>query len=177
MENNPETSENQTGSPVTQNQDPRQALEQEKQKAEGYLNNWKRAQADFINYKRHCEQVKQEIGQSAMGSAVLCVLPALDDLERALGSVPPDLNGSGWVEGFKLIERKIRSSLEAQGLKPIKAVGEPFDARFHEAIKQNRGQDGIVLAEVEKGYLLHDKLLRPSKVIVGNGEESDKKEE
>ncbi len=177
MENQPEATDNGTENQTSLTDGLEKALDEEKQKAEGYLNNWKRAQADFINYKQHCEQEKQEIGLSVKGCIMLGILPALDDLERAFGSAPPDLNGCGWLEGFKLIHRKLYSNLEAQGLKPIEALEKPFDPRFHEAIKKEKGPEGMVLAEVEKGYLLHDKLLRPAKVIVGSGEAGDEKEE
>ncbi len=176
VENSSENTENRENTPLNESEALQKALEEEKQKAEDYLNNWKRAQADFINYKRNCEIEKLEVSRSAAGYVMLNVLPALDDLERALGSIPRELNGSGWIEGFRFIERKLRSNLEAQGLKPIKALGEKFDPRFHEAIKQDKGPEGIVLAEAQKGYLLHDKLLRPAKVVVGNGEASEKEE-
>ena len=76
-----------------------------------------------------------------------------------------------------LVDRKFRASLEAQGLTPIKALGEPFDPNFHEAIRQDKGKEGIVIEEFQKGYMLHDKLLRPAKVVVGNGSKEDGKEE
>ncbi|MFC1934506.1 nucleotide exchange factor GrpE, partial [Chloroflexota bacterium] len=70
----------------------------------------------------------------------------------------------------------LRTSLEAQGLSHIKAVGEPFDPYLHEAIRQDKGKDGIVIEEVQKGYQFHDRVIRPSKVVVGNGEVEGKKE-
>ncbi|MBI4296288.1 MAG: nucleotide exchange factor GrpE, partial [Chloroflexi bacterium] len=73
------------------------------------------------------------------------------------------------VEGFKLIRRKMQSILEMQGLSEIKAKGEPFDPRFHEAVRQDEGEDGLVIEEVQKGYMFKDRLLRASKVVVGTG--------
>jgi molecular chaperone GrpE len=78
------------------------------------------------------------------------------------------------MDGIRLIEQKFRASLEAQGLTPIKALGEPFDPRFHEAVRQDKGKEGIVIEEFQKGYMLGDRVLRPSKVVVGNGEEAEK---
>ncbi|MFC1985507.1 nucleotide exchange factor GrpE [Chloroflexota bacterium] len=153
-----------------------QALAEEKQKAESHLANWQRAQADFINYKRRSEQERDETSKFANSALMLSLLPVLDDLERALNSIPPKLTEHTWVDGISLIERKLRTSLEAQGLSHIKAVGEPFDPYLHEAIRQDKGKDGIVIEEVQKGYQFHDRVIRPSKVVVGNGEVEGKKE-
>ena len=155
----------------------KQALAEEKEKAKGYLANWQRAQADFINYKRRSEQEKGEIGNFAISVLILNLLPVLDDLERAFTSIPPRLAKLTWVDGISLIERKLKASLEAQGLSPIKAVGEPFDPHLHEAVRQDKGKEGIVIEEVQKGYRFHDRVIRPAMVVVGNGEEEEKKEE
>jgi len=154
----------------------KQALAEEKEKAESYLANWQRAQADFINYKRRSEQEKEEIGKFANSALMLNLLSVLDDLERAFASIPPNLAKRSWVDGVRLIGRKLQASIEAQGLSPIKAVGEPFDPHLHEAIRQDKGEEGIVIEEVQKGYKFHDRVLRPSRVVVGNGEAEEKKE-
>ncbi len=155
----------------------KQSLAEEKAKAEAYLANWQRAQADFINYKRRSEQEKEEISQFANTILMLSLLPVLDDLERALASIPPHLARLTWVDGIRLIERKLRASLEAQGLSPIKALGEPFDPKLHESAMHGKGKEGIVIEELQKGYKLHDRVIRPAMVVVGNGEEEEKKEE
>jgi molecular chaperone GrpE len=156
----------------------KQALTEQKQKTEEYLANWQRAQADFINYKRRTEQEKQDFNRFANANLILSLLPVLDDLERALNSTPPAKSAKhSWVEGVRLVDRKFRTILEAQGLTPIKALGEPFDPNFHEAVRQDKGKEGIVVEELQKGYMMHDRLLRPSKVVVGNGSKEDGKEE
>ena len=155
----------------------KKSLAEETAKAEGYLANWQRAQADFINYKRRSEQEKDEIGKFASGLLMLNLLPILDDLERAFTSVPPHLVQLTWVDGIRLIERKLQASLEVQGLSPIKALGEPFDPKFHEAAMHGKGKEGIVIEELQKGYKLHDRVIRPAMVVVGNGEEETKEEE
>jgi len=149
----------------------KQALAEEKKKAEANLANWQRAQADFINYKRRSEQEKEEIGKFANTMLMLNLLPILDDLERAFTSTPPQMAKLTWVDGIRLIERKLRASLEAQGLSQIKALGEPFDPKFHEAAMHGKGKEGIVIEELQKGYMLHDRVIRPTMVVVGNGEE------
>ena len=155
----------------------KQSLAEEKAKAEGYLANWQRAQADFINYKRRSEQEKEEISQFANASLMFNLLPILDDLERAFTSIPPHLARLTWVDGIRLIERKLWASLEVQGLSLIKALGEPFDPKFHEAAMHGKGKEGIVIEELQKGYKLRDRVIRPAMVVVGNGEEEEKKEE
>lgn len=152
-------------------------LTEEKGKAESYLANWQRTQADFINYKRRSEQEKEEIGKFANAMLLLNLLPILDDLERAFTSIPPHLVKLSWVDGIKLIERKLWASLEAQGLSQIKALGEPFDPKLHEAAMHANGKEGIVIEELQKGYKLHDRVIRPTMVVVGNGEEEEKKED
>lgn len=154
----------------------KQALIEEKKKAEANLAGWQRAQADFINYKRRSEQEKEEMGKFANATLMLDLLHILDDLERAFAAIPPRLDEADWVDGIRLIERKLWASLEAQGLSQIKALGEPFDPNFHEAVRQDKGREGVVVEELERGYKLHDRVIRPSKVVVGNGEEKEKEE-
>jgi molecular chaperone GrpE len=155
----------------------KQALAEEKTKAEEYLAGWQRAQADFANYKRRIEQDKEEMSKFANTTLILSILPVLDDLERALTSIPPRSAKRGWVEGIELIWRKLQATLEAQGVSQIKALGEPFDPNLHEAARQGKGEEGIVVEEIQKGYRLHDRVIRPSKVVVGGGEEAEKKED
>ena len=151
----------------------KQALSEQKVKAESNLSNWQRAQADFVNYKRRSEQEKEEIGKFANTTLMLSLLPILDDLGRAFDSTPPKLAKLTWVDGIKLIERKLQASLEAQGLSSIKALDEPFDPIFHEAVRGDKGKEGIVIEELQKGYKLHDRIVRPTMVVVGNGEDKE----
>jgi len=148
----------------------KQALAEEKAKAEANLAGWQRAQADFINYKQRSEQEKEELVKFVNCLLMLSLLPILDDLERAFASIPKHLAKVSWVDGIGLIERKLQATLESQGLSPIKALGEPFDPSLHEATRQDKGKEGIVIEEVQKGYKFHERVIRPSKVVVGNGE-------
>jgi len=152
----------------------KQSLQTEQKKAEEYLANWQRAQADFINYKRRTEKEKEELGELIRSVMVLKLLPVLDDFERAIAVEPDKSLDPKWVEGVKIIERKLRSILESEGLSPIVCTGEQFDPYLHEAVRQVCGEDGKVLGEAQKGYKFNDKVLRPSKVVVGNGETENK---
>jgi molecular chaperone GrpE len=154
----------------------KQALAEAKEKAEANLAGWQRAQADLINYKRRSKQEMEEVSQFANTTLMLSLLPILDDLERAFAAIPPRLAKAGWVDGIRLIERKLRASLEAQGLSQIKALGEPFDPYRHEAVRQDKGKEGVVVEELQKGYKFRNRVIRPAKVVVGNGEEEEKEE-
>jgi molecular chaperone GrpE len=160
-----------------------EALESEKKKAGEYLAAWQRTQADFVNYKRRNEQERQDFNSFANANLLRSVLPVLDDLERALDAVPEAHVGEDWVEGIRLVERKFKTVLEGQGVKPILSLGMAFDPHYHEALRKDKGQEGMVIGELQKGYMLNDKLLRPARVVVGSGEnaasekEADTKEE
>ena len=148
-----------------------QALAEEKEKAEKYLASWQRSQADFDNYKKRSQQEKEETIEFANSVLLFNLLPIIDDLERAFTSVPAELDESHWTEGIKLIYNKLKTTLEAQGLTEIKAQGELFEPRLHEAVMQQEGEEGVVLKETQKGYKFKERVLRPSLVIVGKGKE------
>jgi molecular chaperone GrpE len=145
------------------------ALGEEKEKAERYLANWQRTQADLINFKRRSEQEKAEIIKFGNAMLVMSLLPILDDLERALNSVSIKLAGFTWVDGIRLIHRKLQAVLESHGVCQIEALGQAFDPAIHEAVLEEEGEEGKVIEEVQKGYKLHDKVLRPAMVKVGKG--------
>ena len=153
------------------------ALNEEKTKAERFLVNWQRAQADYINFKKRCDQEKDEVKQFSNAMLIVSMLPVLDDLERALASVSVKIAGLTWVEGIKLILRKFQTVLEAQGLSEIKAIGQPFDPKLHEAVMRAPGEEGIVIEELQKGYKLKDRVIRPSMVVVGQGKEQKENSE
>jgi molecular chaperone GrpE len=148
-------------------------LEEEKKKAEGYLANWQRAAADFQNFKRRTEQERQEVALLANAALIINILPVLDDLERALRTVDAHLAGLTWVDGIRLIHRKLQAILEAAGVKEIKTEGQDFDPRYHEATMSAEGEEGKVVAEVQRGYMLGDRVLRPAMVIVGRGRQPE----
>jgi molecular chaperone GrpE len=168
---NQEETEELNGEAVEDSIPLKQALAEAQEKAEANLAGWQRAQADFVNYKRRTEREMKESRQYATGALVLDLLPVLDDFERALAAIPEEESQMSWMEGIQAIERKLRATLEAQGVAQIKAVGEPFDPHVHEAVMQAPGEEGMVVEEVQKGYQLHDRVIRPAKVVVGRGDE------
>ncbi len=144
------------------------ALDQEKAKADRYLANWQRTEEDFARYTRFAEQQKSE-AKFANKALMLNLLNALDDLERAFLYVPDEAADSAWVDEIRALYRKFWAALEAHGLTRIDALGKSFDPAVHEAVAQGPGEEGRVVEEVRKGYKLHDRVIRPSFVVVGNG--------
>ena len=150
-----------------------ETIEGQAAQAEQYLENWKRAEADLVNFKKKTEQERQGVSIFANAMLVSSLLPILDDMERAFDSLDANLAGLTWVEGLKLVYRKLLSTLEGQGLSFINTVGEQFDPTLHEAVMQAAGEEGVVVGELQKGYRFHDRVIRPAMVKVGNGTPSD----
>ncbi len=147
----------------------KQQLDQERTKSAEYLDNWRRAAADLSNYRKRSERDMGELVRTANAGLILKLLPVLDDLDRATQTIPSDLRGQPWVDGIALIGRKFLSELESEGVKPIEAVGKPFDPNYHEAViheETDKYPDGIVIGELQKGYMLNGRVLRPSMVKV-----------
>jgi len=141
-------------------------LEEIQAQATEYKDGWQRAVADFQNYRRRVERENGEVYQNAVAGIIKRYLPILDDLERALQSRPADL---AWVEGIELIYRKLQAILEAEGVKRIEAEGQMFDPTMHEAISQELAEgheNGKVIAVVQNGYMLGERVIRPAMVRV-----------
>jgi molecular chaperone GrpE len=136
-----------------------------------YKDSYLRAAADYKNFKRRTEQERADLIRSASAGLLLKLLPVMDDLERAMQSVTPEVEASQWYGGFRLIPQKLQTVLESEGVRPIEAVGQDFDPNKHEAViyEAADGQEGKVTADLQKGYTLRDKVLRPSMVKVGQG--------
>jgi molecular chaperone GrpE len=146
------------------------ALEQEKERADRNLANWQRAQADLSNYKKRVDQEKQDLAKFAYAALIGSMLNLVDDFQRARSTIPDSILGMTWVEGLFLIERKLGATLEAAGLSEIKALGEDFDPNLHEAVMHGDGPEGKIVEEFQRGYKLHDRVIRPAMVKVGQGE-------
>jgi len=143
-------------------------LEKVKKKAEEYLNNWKRAQADFINYKRRQNELFDELANSAMRELILEILPIYDTFSVAVGHIPDNLKGSEWVGGIVQIKTQLESFLRKKGVEEIKSVGEKFNPEIHEAVEMVKSDkpEGEIIEEIQKGYKLDGKVIRVAKVKV-----------
>ncbi len=148
---------------------PEEQLEKAREDANKYMANWQRAEADFQNYKKRTEQERDELRRFGNVSLIINLLPVIDDFERAFASLDSHLAGLSWFDGIYLIYRKLSQLLENAGVRPIESEGQPFDPRYHEAVAHVEGEEGKVLSEVQRGYKLHDRVLRPAMVVVGKG--------
>lgn len=142
-----------------------------REKADTYHQNWQRAAADLINYKRRVEGERAESARLSNAALAINLLPIYDDLDRAVEAIDSTLAGLNWVQGITAIHRKFSHLLDSMGVAPIETDGAMFDPALHEAVGRQPGEDDKVLHVVQKGYRLGDRVLRPVMVIVGNGEE------
>lgn len=149
-----------------------QQLADAQQKAEEYLENWRRGAAEFSNYKKRIEKEKTEYAQFANAILIGKLLEVMDGFDAAFKVVPPQFQKEPWVEGIRLVEQKLKRLLESEGLKPIEAQGKEFDPNYHEAMfyEVSPGQpDGRVVGEFQRGYMLGERVLRPTRVKVAKG--------
>lgn len=146
-----------------------EALAAKAQEADRLKERLLRVSAEFENYKKRMAREKAEFLRFANEGLILEFLPVLDNLERAMASARAAAGSTPLLEGIEMIVRLFRSTLEKVGVKPIEAVGQPFDPGFHQAVAQvesPQGDANLVVEEIQKGYLLEGRVLRPSMVKV-----------
>jgi molecular chaperone GrpE len=139
------------------------------QKAEEYLDGWQRSRAEFANYKKRVLKENSDIHQLARGEVIKIYLDIADDLERALQDRPQNDEWETWAEGIEIILQKLRTRLEAEGVKPMNAMGEEFDPNLHEALMKEESEEfesGKIIEVMQEGYWIGDKVLRPALVRV-----------
>ncbi len=144
-------------------------LERERQRTDELHNRWARAAADYQNLKRRTEDERGEISKLATARVVLVVLPVLDDLDRAVRSLDARLAGLTWAQGIVQIYQKLSYMMEQLGVREIEAEGETFDPNLHEAVSRAPGEEGKIVAVVQRGFTIDGRVIRPSMVIVGDG--------
>lgn len=128
-----------------------------------------RVQADFDNYKRRTKQEKDELGKYANAKLIEALLPTYDNFDRAIQSALDTKNLESFVQGVQMIYKQVEDILAKEGLEPIEAVGKPFNPEFHQAIMQvetDEFESGYVVEELQKGYKMKDRVIRPSMVKV-----------
>ncbi len=138
-------------------------------RAKDYLEGWQRARAEFANYKKRIESQLNESYQNASADTLKSLLPIIDDFDRAIANIPPDLENHAWVTGTSMIQRKLVKVLDDFGVTPIDPVGQPFDPTFHEAVgvdESSNAPSGTVTATLAKGYKAGERILRPAMVRV-----------
>jgi molecular chaperone GrpE len=146
-------------------------------KADEYLAGLQRERAEFLNYKRRTEQDHTAAVSRAVDGLRLKVLEALDDFDRAVDARPAALADDPWADGVVAIDRKVRSLLEREGVRPMEpTIGQVFDPYQHQALSHvggtGRPADEIV-GEFQRGYLIGDRVLRPALVAVSDGADEE----
>lgn len=133
-----------------------------------------RMYSEFDNYRKRTLKEKVELSKTASEEIIVALLPVIDDLERALASgfITVDEKEVVMKEGLTLIYQKLKGLLAQRGLEPVPSIGEAFDVDFHDALTNipapSDDLKGKVIDEIEKGYKLNGKVIRYSKVVVGN---------
>jgi len=142
-------------------------VEKLKGERDALLDRLARLQAEFDNARKRAAREQQEFREFAAADVIKSILPALDSFERALRA--PAGNASDFRNGIELIYRQLQDALEKAGVRPIAALGQPFDPRVHEAVEMvdtTKAPDHQVLDELQRGYKFKDRLLRPAMVRV-----------
>lgn len=144
-------------------------LKQSKDQANEYLAHLQRLQADFDNYRRRTQKEKEETIKYAAERMVEAMLPILDNFDRAINSTKANQDFNAFSQGVEMIFKQMQNGLEKEGLSAIEAIGQPFDPNLHEAVLRVESEEypeNIVVEELQKGYYLKEKVLRPSMVKV-----------
>ncbi|GAB6929543.1 nucleotide exchange factor GrpE [Paenibacillus sp. JCM 10914] len=128
-----------------------------------------RVQADFDNFRRRTQKEKEDLGKYASAKLITELIPVIDNFERALQASGDNPEFESFSKGVNMIFRQLEGVLTSEGLTAMNSVGEPFNPEYHQAIMQvesDEYEEGIVVEEVQKGYILKDKVIRPAMVKV-----------
>lgn len=134
-----------------------------------FRDKWARARADLDNYRKRIQREMEDDRKFAATPIVKALLPGLDGLQRALKAASASKSVDELIAGIEMVVKQFDSALVGLGVQPIVAVGQPFDPNLHEAIAQVPNADHppmTVIDDIERGYTLHERIVRPSKVIV-----------
>jgi molecular chaperone GrpE len=141
-------------------------------RADEMADKYRRSVAEFANYRKRQERDQEQQSRRVTVEVVQQLLPVIDDLALARKNVPADHQDADWVQGVLLIERKMEALLARFGVVPIEAAGKPFDPNYHEALVQEPSDEqpeGFVIEDLQRGYLLGDQVVRPTRVKVSSG--------
>jgi molecular chaperone GrpE len=145
-----------------------EALKKKAEERDEYLDRFQRSVADFSNYQKRIQREMEETRKYAPGAMALHLLEVLDNFTRALAAARGRIEDD-YLKGFEMIEEQILSVLEKHGILPFDAEGKPFDPNFHDAlfsVEDETLPDNTIMEELQKGYMHHDRLLRPARVKV-----------
>lgn len=143
-----------------------------REEAEKNYDLYMRTYAEMENIKKRGIKEREELAKYANESIIKEILPVIDNLDKAISHAQNDENSSALVEGLELTRDGLMKALEKAGLKEVEALGKPFDPNFHESVSQQIDDTvapGHVIMELQKGYLLNGRLMRPSMVVISQG--------
>lgn len=147
----------------------KEELKECRKKSAEFLAGWQRAKADFINARHDEDKNREEMAKYANERIIREILNVLDSLDSA--SAEPNMEDK-WKTGFNHIKNQLMQVVRGYGARVIEPVGEKFNPEEHESIAEEEvadpAQDQIILQELQRGYKMHDKVLRPAKVKIGN---------
>jgi len=145
-------------------------LERERERSEKLADDLLRSQAELQNYRRRMEQKQDDVRARAVETTLRKLLPVADDFHRALKTLPTEVDGNSWAQGFRLIESNLWKTFESEGVTAMNSVGKLFDPARHEAVvfDETTTGDHMVVEEFQRGYLIQDRVLRPAMVKVGS---------
>jgi len=143
-------------------------IEEYKKQAEENLVGWQRAQADMANYKKDQEKCLGEFRKYANEDIIMSLLPTIDSFVLATNYLPEDLKDSDWVKGILCIKGQFDGFLKDAGVEEIKSIGEKFDPSLFESVGEEESDEdeGTVIVELQKGYNMAGKVIRPAKVRI-----------
>jgi molecular chaperone GrpE len=152
----------------------REELEEARRKEAEYLDGWQRARAELANARRRFQREREQTYAGAKGDVLVRMLPVVDDFERAFATMPEEMEEGekAWLGGLRLIWRKLQALLQQEGVSAIEAAGQEFDPYLHQAVTHEPSEtvpEGHVIDEMQKGYQMDGRVLRPSIVRVSSG--------
>lgn len=147
------------------------AIEEKDRLLADWNDRYMRLQADFDNFRRRTRQEKEELSAVVTEDLVFRLLPVIDNFDRAL-TTGQSQDAAGILSGIEMIYRQLQAVLEKLEVKPIESVGTQFDPKLHEAVMRVEDEaqpDGMIVQELQKGYMVKEKVIRPSMVkVVGH---------
>lgn len=140
-----------------------------RQKVDEFSDGWQRERAEFANYRKRVDRDREMERQNSKIDVIKKYLAVSDDFERAMKNIPRESVQAAWLEGLQLINQKLKTLLEGEGIAPIPAENKAFDPVMHEAISHEENPDfesGQIIEVVQKGYTIGDRVIRPALVRV-----------
>ncbi len=156
----------------------KQSLDEKKKESGDYYEQLLRLKAEFENYRKRVERESRELAKYGKAEVIAGMFPVLDSFEKAISTVEKSSDVKSVIEGIKLIYKHMMDVLKKEGLKKIESAGKKFDPNLHHAVMTREGrkdEDNKIVEEIQAGYTLADRVIRPAMVVVAKHEETKKR--